>query len=123
MNVSRLEKLMLENKLSKTDICSKCGFTRPTLNSVLSGADVKISTIISLADFFNVSVGYFFDEDDSKNLSNELEICKKEIRRLKEIINTEDSDDSHLFLAIPINSDEFLDLREMKDKIIKVLKK
>ena len=114
MNISKLSKLVNDSKFSKTDICSKCGFTRPTLDNALAGADVKISTITSLAKFFNVSIGYFFDEENNNELLIELDKCKKEIQELKS---------SHIFLAVPINNDEFLDLREMKDKVIRILSK
>jgi transcriptional regulator with XRE-family HTH domain len=121
MNTSKLEKLINESKLSKTDICAKCGFTRPTLDNALAGADVKVSTVSSLAAFFRVPVGYFFDESDTADLSNELDVCKKEIQQLKGIV--EKSKASHVFLAVPIDDDEFLDLREMKDKVIRILSK
>lgn len=62
MNISKLNELVDKSKLAKQSICEKCGFTRPTLDNALSGGDIKISTLKSLADFFNVSVGYLFDE-------------------------------------------------------------
>jgi transcriptional regulator with XRE-family HTH domain len=126
MNTSKLEKLIHESKLSKTEICSKCGFTRPTLDNVLSGSDIKISTIVSLAEFFKVSIGYFFDEENSENneLSNKLEECKKEIRRLNTIID-EGKGQSYVLVAVPINSDsgEYIDLRDTKDISLKILRK
>jgi len=122
MNTSKLEKLLDDSKLTKTDICNECGFTRPTLDNVLAGADVKISTIVSLANFFKVSIGYFFDEEKNDKLSNELALCKKEIQRLNDLI--EFGKNETMFLAIPIDTaKEFLDLSEMKDRVIRVLSK
>lgn len=62
MNTSKLQKLITENKLNKVQIAKKCGFTRATLDNVLQGADVKISTVETLARILGVSVGYFFDD-------------------------------------------------------------
>lgn len=58
--------------------------------------------------------------DDKDIIISEL---KDEIKRLTKRIDRNIVQPSHLFLAVPIDDDEFLDLREMKDKIIKVLKK
>ncbi|MDR1181249.1 MAG: hypothetical protein LBL13_04670 [Bacteroidales bacterium] len=127
MNINKLEKLINESKLSKTEICSKCGFTRPTLDNALSGSDIKISTIISLANFFEVPVGYFFDEEDGTNgeLSNKLEECKKEIQRLKNIISEGNKGQSYVLVAVPVDSDsgEYIDLRDMKDISLKILRR
>jgi len=122
MNINKLERLIEESKLSKQVICKECNFTRPTLNNALLGGDIKISTLKSLSDFFKVSVGYFFDEAENKELSNELAECKKEIQRLNDIISY--GKNETMFLAIPIDTaKEFLDLSEMRDKIIRVLGK
>lgn len=61
MNINRLRILIEESGLSKQQIAEKCSISRPTLDNVLGGADAKISTIESLASFFNVPVGHFFD--------------------------------------------------------------
>ena len=122
MNVSKLEKLILESKLSKTDICGKCGFTRPTLDNVLAGADVKMSTIVSLSNFFNIPIGYLFDEEINNEMSIELDNCKKEIQQLKEMINKNASSPKKFFFAIDLDDDEFVNLG-LKDKIIQVLNK
>lgn len=65
MNINRLESLIKKSGYSKLAICKQCGFTSPTLDSALKGADIKISTLIALAKFFKVPVGYFFDETSS----------------------------------------------------------
>jgi transcriptional regulator with XRE-family HTH domain len=70
MNVRKLEALVNSNKLSKQEISNKCGFTRTTLNNAIRGTDVKISTIVSLSKFFNVPVGYFFDDAAGGNITN-----------------------------------------------------
>lgn len=44
-------------------MAKQCGFTRPTLDGLLQGADVKISTLVAAARFFHRPVSYFFDEE------------------------------------------------------------
>ena len=63
MNINRLNKLIIESKLNKTKLAERCGVSRTTLDNVLAGADAKISTVESLANVLNVSVGCLFDDD------------------------------------------------------------
>lgn len=61
MNVQRIVDIITSNKLSKIDIASKMKVSRTTLDNLLNGADVKVSTIESLAEVLGVSVAEFFD--------------------------------------------------------------
>jgi hypothetical protein len=80
-----------------------------------------------LAKFFEVPVGYFFDEENSASseLSNKLEECKKEIQRLKNIISEGNKGQSYVLVAVPVDSDsgEYIDLRNMKDISLKILRR
>jgi len=60
--------------------------------------------------------------ESNKSMEEQLKDCKKEIDRLNEIISI--GKNESMFLAIPIDTaKEFLDLSEMKDKVIRVLSK
>lgn len=61
MNVQRIVDIIVSNKLSKIDIAAKMKVSRTTLDNLLNGADVKVSTVESLADVLGVSVAEFFD--------------------------------------------------------------
>ena len=63
MNVQRIVDIIASNKLSKVDIASKMKVSRTTLDNLLNGADVKVSTIENLADVLGVNVSEFFDSD------------------------------------------------------------
>lgn len=63
LNYNKLNKSFEESKYSKREFCEKCGFTRPTLDGLLAGGDVKISTIIAFAKLVGCPVSYFFDEN------------------------------------------------------------
>lgn len=71
MDVNRLKELILNSGLSKQAIADKCNISRPTLDNLLGGSDAKISTLENLADYFKVSVGYFFDENNVSQTCNE----------------------------------------------------
>jgi len=112
MDVSKLKKLVEICGFSKQTIADKCNISRPTLDNVLNGSDAKISTIESLASFFNVPVGYFFDlrgvnqtfkgdsnivvgRDNNGNIAvaecqDKLEDALMEIKHLKDIIDGKD---------------------------------
>jgi transcriptional regulator with XRE-family HTH domain len=57
-------------KLTKSELCKRTGISRPTLDSLLEGGDVKMRTIEALAQALNVSVGFFFDGEHHNNITN-----------------------------------------------------
>lgn len=61
MNVQRIVDIITSNKLSKIEIASKMRVSRTTLDNLLNGADVKVSTIENLAEVLGVNVADFFD--------------------------------------------------------------
>lgn len=61
MNVQRIVDIITSNKLSKIEIASKMKVSRTTLDNLLNGADVKVSTIENLAEVLGVNVADFFD--------------------------------------------------------------
>ena len=107
MNIGRLEYLMAKGGITKVGLAAGVGLSDQTIGNVLKGADIKVSSLKKIADYFNVPVGYFFDEcsveqntegssnvvvgrDNNGNISNyesqnKLEDALKEIDHLKEM--------------------------------------
>jgi hypothetical protein len=79
-----------------------------------------------IASIFNIPVGYFFDEvsksGDNIGVINEL---RGEIERLKNMIAGNNKGQSYVLVAVPIDSDsgEYIDLRDMKDISLKILRR
>lgn len=73
MNTSILKSIVSKSKLNKVQIADRCGFTRVTLENVLQGADVKVSTIEALARVLEVSTASFFLEDSNSINPNSKE--------------------------------------------------
>jgi transcriptional regulator with XRE-family HTH domain len=57
-------------KLTKSELCKRTGISRPTLDALLEGGDVKMRTIEAIAQALNVSVGFFFDGEHHNNITN-----------------------------------------------------
>ena len=87
MNISKLEKLVKDSKLSKVEIADLAGITRVTLDNALNGSDVKISTVEAIASVLKVSAATFFDDSDDIQPSSDVEFYKKEISRLQSLLN------------------------------------
>ena len=121
MNTEKINKLLSESNLSKVQVAEMGGFTRTTLDNLLSGADVKISTIESLARVLGVSVGDFFtDEVSNKVEQKEIESLKKEIINLTEQLNKKMS--TKVVIELEVDSDEFVKMG-LKEKVIRILNK
>lgn len=121
MNISKLKKLVEKSKLNKVQIAERCGFTRVTLDNALQGADVKVSTIETLAKVLGVSAATLFDDSDDVQSNNEaIEVYKQEIARLQSLLNNKKT--TKVVVELDIDSDEFVKLG-LKDKMVQVLDK
>lgn len=69
MNISKLQDLINNSKLSKADLIKRTGLSRPTIDSILSGGDFKVSNLELIAKALNVSVSYFFDDCEPNNIA------------------------------------------------------
>jgi len=65
MNISRINKLIQSSKIGKGEIAERCDISRTTLDNLLSGADVKLSTVEKLALALEVPASSFFEEGTS----------------------------------------------------------
>lgn len=62
MNINRIKEAINASKLGKSELSKLTKVSRTTIDNLLEGADVKVSTIESLAYVLKVPVGYFFDD-------------------------------------------------------------
>lgn len=82
MNVQRIVDIITSNKLSKIDIASKMKVSRTTLDNLLNGADVKVSTVENLAEVLGVEVAEFFSSDKkTPSLANKSVVDMNELER------------------------------------------
>lgn len=121
MNISKLQRLVAESKLNKVQIAEKCGFTRVTLDNALQGADVKISTIESLARVLGVSTASLFDDNEEIEVDKTIEVYKMEIERLQSLLNSQKAS-TKVLVELDLDPDEFIKLG-LKDKLVQVLNK
>lgn len=59
----KLKKLRNERGLSQTEVAECINVTKPTYASYEKGKDISVGTLMKLADFFNISFEYFFNEE------------------------------------------------------------
>ena len=62
MNINRIKELIEASKIGKSRLSELTKVSRTTIENLLAGADVKVSTIENLAYVLKVPVGYFFDD-------------------------------------------------------------
>ena len=123
MNISKLQRLISESGLNKVQLAEKCGFTRVTLDNLISGGDAKISTVESLAKVLGVSVGCLFDEEQPKlnfTGNDELDYYKREVERLQSLLNSKRT--TKVLVELDVDDAEFIKMG-LKDKVIQILNK
>jgi hypothetical protein len=126
MNTERL-KILFEKSRDKYADSKTIGTTYQTMYNIIYKDSVcKVDLLEKIAKFYKVPIGYFFDEDDNKStLLSELDNLKKEVERLNKIADSKDGGQSYVLVAVPVDSDsgEYIDLREMKDISLKILRR
>lgn len=102
-NYRKLNKILDERKIKKSDLLRKIGLTRPALESILAGKDFRVSNLEKLANALNVTIGCLFDEDPDvvespgKNIAdgqaegngsryNECDILKERLANMEHIL-------------------------------------
>lgn len=120
MNLSKVQRLAAECGLTKKEIAERCGFTRVTLDNLLQGADVKISTIETFAKVMGISTSELFDKNACSIDNSILETYKKEIERLNSLLNKRTS--TKVVVEMEVSSDEFVRMG-LKEHVIQVLNK
>lgn len=88
MNTEKLRKLF-DTAADKRTEAKKMGLTYMGIQNIINGSDPHISTIERIAKYYNVPIGYFFDEAEADGRSaHEVEIAnlKGQIKGLKEAI-------------------------------------
>ncbi len=63
MNINKLIKLVEASELNKSQIASRCGISRTTLDNFLNGADVKLSTVEALTNVLGIHIHELYDEN------------------------------------------------------------
>lgn len=120
MDFNMLNKLVNESKLGKIQIAERAKISRTTLDNALNGADIKISTIESLAKVLGVSTSVFFGGDAS-SIDNDLNIYEQEIKRLQTLLDRQKKT-TKVVVELDVTADEFIKMG-LKDKVIQILDK
>lgn len=67
MNINKIATLIADSKLNKGQIAIQCGVSRTTIENLLSGSDIKVSTLEALSKVLGVSPALFFDDISAIN--------------------------------------------------------
>ena len=98
---SKIEQLIIDNKLTKKSFCEKVSISVQGLDNILKGADLGSSKLEWIADFFKLPIDYFFDRDinvdnsighhvngNGNKVSGDITLseCKNELEKLRLLI-------------------------------------
>ena len=120
MDFRLLNKLVSESKMGKAQISEMAEISRTTLDNALNGADIKISTIESLAKVLGVSPSIFFGGDSTVDEEN-LNMYEREIKRLQTLLDNQRKS-TKVVVELDVTQDEFIKMG-LKDKVIQILNK
>ena len=98
----RINKLLEERKITKVNLYTSVGISGPGLDKMIAGANVRVGSLEKIADFFKVSMDYFFDREIDNasisighhvqgignNVSGDITLseCQKELAHLQQLL-------------------------------------
>ena len=117
MNVSILQKFLEDNKLAKVDIILKSGISKGTLDNLLQGKDVKISTVENVCRVLGISPAVLFTDDDAAASSTAVinSANSNAAGRDVSIIHQASSEEAALLRRLCDEKDERI--KELKERI------
>lgn len=95
LNTQKIKTIFERSGFTKAQVAKSVGLTRPTLDAILDGCDVRVSSLEKYAKFFELSPGYFFDgennpEGSKGKVSSELFTLRERIKLLEEIVKQQE---------------------------------
>lgn len=65
LNIKKIEDRLKDHGIKKSQLIKDSGLTRVTIDKILKGGDINVSTLEALAKGLGVNIGFFFDENDN----------------------------------------------------------
>jgi len=80
MNINKIINLYKSKRITQQELAEAIGMSKTNINQILIGkTEPKISTIEKIAEYFNVPVAYFFDDNSSTGGNNSVQIGKNNV--------------------------------------------
>ena len=116
MNISILQKFLEDNKLAKVDIILNSGISKGTLDNLLQGKDVKISTVESVCRVLGISPAVLFTDDAASSSTAVINSANSNAAgRDVSIIHQASSEEAALLRRLCDEKDERI--KELKERI------
>lgn len=117
MNIRALYDLITQSKFTKARIAGLCGISRVTLDSILQGKDIKVSTIENVCRVLGISPAVLFTDDDAAASSTAVinSANSNAAGRDVSIIHQASSEEAALLRRLCDEKDERI--KELKERI------
>jgi DNA-binding Xre family transcriptional regulator len=126
MNLLKIKQLAENRAGGLKKLAKDIDMSEANLHRCINANKIQANDLEKVSSIFNVPVGYFFDEVSKAGSNAEIiDELKQEISRLNNLIANGNNGQSYVLVAVPVNSDsgEYIDLRDMKDISLKILRK
>lgn len=81
--INKIEKLKKDKKVTNEEISEALGISRGGFGKMIANKDMKVSTLIGLANFFNVPVSFFFEDkiQNESQVDRVFDVMKQIVKR------------------------------------------
>lgn len=87
LNINKIKIAIENSRMTQDDIAKKGGFSRTTLNNLLNGADVKISTVVNLSEVLGIPASEFFSDEEASTFRTDYKESKNDVSILMAILS------------------------------------
>ncbi|WP_052356624.1 helix-turn-helix domain-containing protein [[Clostridium] dakarense] len=120
---NRLKSLRKEKGLTLEEMAKDLGTTKVTLSRYENGVrEPKVETLITLANYFNVSTDYLFARTDNKTFLSTKDMTDVK-KAIDEVLSSFEYSDDLMFDGEPINKNEFYSFLQSLEVVFNVAKK
>jgi DNA-binding Xre family transcriptional regulator len=126
MNLLKIKELAENRAGGLKKIAKDIDMSEANLHRCISANKIQANDLEKISSIFNVPVGYFFDEVSKTGGSTEIiNGLKQEIEKLNNMAASGGKGQAYVLVAVPVDSDsgEYIDLRDMKDISLKILRR
>jgi transcriptional regulator with XRE-family HTH domain len=126
IDAKKVQEVLDKSKLTKREVCRRSSLSRPTLDKLLKGEEVKVSSLETYARLMNVEIGYFFENGSVP--TNTINNIASPSSQITQHVGSSDKDaiiqaQSETIAALESTKDALESTIKAKDEIIRLLTK
>ncbi len=87
IDLGRIKYLCIKKDITLKDLSEGVGITQTNFANIFTKTSITVDNLAKIADYFGVSIGYFFGEKSTELPISELKLLLSDLQQIKTVIN------------------------------------